>query len=192
MKDANDNRMHEITWNNDLSSIFSQNSSGRSYSFSEGVLHLNSNIIAGLDKANQLLREPFAQYFMQIDKLIYESDAILFIGYGFADKHLNNNFPFIRFDKNKIRKIVVIDWASDNEDGLWIRQDNWSYGLFQAIPTDAREMGGSKSSFHHNVDYFKGRNMLEKSFNKDLPLSVWYNGFLKACENPDSIICELK
>ncbi|HLA52760.1 MAG TPA: SIR2 family protein [Flavitalea sp.] len=184
--------MHKIFWNKDLNSKFTQNSSGRSaQATAQGINHLTSSIITGLDKANQILREPFASYFMQMDRLIYESDAILFIGYGFADEHLNSLFPFIRYDGRK-RKVVVIDYATDDEDGLHFRQDDWTYGLFSAIPSNAYEMGDGKHAWANATSYFKSRNLLEKSINQEYPLAIWYNGLLKACEHPDTVLAELE
>lgn len=69
---------------------------------------LESSIIAGYDKQNKILYNPFKTYFSQIPKMIYEADGILFIGYGFNDIHLNSNFEMIRKQKIK-RKIVIID-----------------------------------------------------------------------------------
>jgi len=184
--------MHKIYWNNDLSSTFAQNSSGRSSkSTSEGLNHLNSAIIAGLDKSNQLLKEPFGTYFMQLDRLIHESDSILFVGYGFSDTHLNRIFPFIRNDKKK-RKVVMIDWADDNEDGLNFRRDSWSSGVFETIPFNAFEMGDGVSRLPQPVFHYKTNKILEKSTNPDYPIAVWYNGVLEACNSVDKIIDELK
>jgi hypothetical protein len=72
-------QMHKINWNDNLHSQFSQNSSGRnSQNTSEGINVLTSSIIAGLGKTNQILREPFIQYYMTLDRKIHEADAILF------------------------------------------------------------------------------------------------------------------
>ena len=188
----NQTQMHKILWNDDLNSQFSQNSSGRNgNSTSEGLGHLNTNIIAGLDKVNQVLREPFGTYFMQLDRLAYEADAILFMGYGFNDLHLNKIMPFIRYDESKRRKVVVISWASDDEDGLSFRHDEWSSNLFATIPVNAREMGNGKNSLPQPVSYFKSSKTLEKSLNPAYPLAIWYNGMLEACNNPTRIIQEL-
>ena len=193
MKGGNGVEMHKILWNNDLNSQFSQNSSGRNSNYtSEGINHLNSCIIAGLDKTNQLRKEPFGQYFMQLDRLVYESDAILFIGYGFNDLHLNNVFPFNSYDKNKKRKVVIIDWASDDEDGINFRQDAWSSGVFDTIPHNGREMGNGKSSLTQPVMTYKKNKTLEKSSNPNYPIAIWYDGFMSACQNYDKIIAELK
>jgi hypothetical protein len=190
--DPKKEEMHKIYWNHDLSSTFSQNSFGRNLSFtSEGIAHLNSAIIVGLDKTNQLLREPFGPYFMQIDRKVYESDAVLFIGYGFNDRHLNNCFPFIRHD-NKIRKVVVIDYANENQGGLQYRRDSWQYGLFRTIPFNGFEMGAPGIIEPREVSFFKGNKILEKSSNTKLPLAVWYDGLMDACDYPEVIIKELR
>tara|TARA_R110002072_G_scaffold287464_6_gene453185 strand:+ start:1352 stop:2602 length:1251 start_codon:yes stop_codon:yes gene_type:complete len=188
----NNTEMHKIGWNNDLNSSFRQNSSGRNKNYtSEGSDHLNSNIITGLDKSNQLLREPFASYFMQLDRLVYEADSILFIGYGFHDNHLNSVFPFIRYDKNKTRKVVVIDWSLDNKDGLSHRRDNWHLGLYNTLPFNGHDMGISDGALSQPVIFYKQNHLLEKSKNPNRPLAVWYNGLLEACNHSDKILLEL-
>ncbi len=193
MKGGDGVEMHKILWNDDLNSKFAHNSSGRSgNSTGEGLSHLNSNIIAGLDKANQLLREPFGPYYMKLDQLVHESDAVLFIGYGFNDIHLNRVFPFIRYDENKTRKVVVIDWAEDNEGGLNFRHDAWSYGVFETIPSNGFEMGDGKSRLPNPAIHYKRKKIFEKSSNPKYPISVWYNGVLEACAHADKILNELK
>lgn len=184
--------MHKIKWNNDIDSIFSQNSSGRnSNSTREGLSHLTSSIITGLDKTNQLLREPFGQYFMQIDRLIYEADSILFIGYGFSDSHLNSFFPFIRWDKVKTRKVVVIDWASNHGDCMHFRGDDWSNGVFKTIPVNGFEMGDGNAEIPYSIQYYKDNCLFEKSMNPKFPLAIWYGGLLEACKYPNKILQEL-
>lgn len=189
MKGGDGVEMHKILWNHDLNSKFAQNSSGRNGNFTgEGLSHLNSNIIAGLDKANQLLREPFGPYFMKLDQLVYESDAVLFMGYGFNDMHLNRVFPFVRYDENKTRKVVVIDWAADDEDGLNFRHDGWSFGVSSTLPFNAFEMGDGKSSLPYPAIHYKNKRIFEKSSNPKYPISVWYNGVLAACDDSNKIL----
>ncbi|HSH66877.1 MAG TPA: SIR2 family protein [Bacteroidia bacterium] len=192
MKGGDGTEMHKIFWNNDLSSTFSQNSSGRSSNYtSEGIDHLNSCIIAGLDKTNQLLKEPFGQYYMQLDRLAYESDAILIMGYGFSDIHLNRIFPFTRYDKTKTRKVVIIDWASEGEDGFTYRNDSWTTGVFATFPYNGHEMGEDKTRIPRPVSYYKSKKILEKSSNPVFPLAIWYDGIIDACKHGDKIIKEL-
>jgi hypothetical protein len=183
--------LHKIRWNNDLISTFGDNSFGRSGNQTSGGLdHLSSTIITGLDKANQVLHEPFNSYYMQLDRLTYEADAILFLGYGFNDIHLNSVFPFIREDK-KIRKVVIVDYARESQEALSYRHDRWSTSVFRTIPFNGFDMGDGVSLVPLSLPGLKRRNDLEKSRNPKLPLAVWYNGMLEACKYSDKIKQEL-
>lgn len=192
MNARNKTELHEISWNKNLNSMFDSNSTGRNRNTSrEGIDHLNSVIVTGFDKTTQLLREPFSSYFMQLDRLIYESDAILFMGYGFADSHLNHAFSFIRKDKTKKRKVAVIDWADDMQDGLEFRRDSWSDGLQETIPIIGNKKGRGYRSEPNIVRTFKSKQDFERALNRSTPVSIWYNGLTEACHHPAKILKEL-
>lgn len=183
--------VHKIYWEENLTSdSLKKSSTSSGFTTTEGINHMYSSIILGLDKTNQILREPFGSYFMQLDRLIYEADAILFIGYGFADHYLNKAFPFIRQD-TKRRKVVIIDWANENQDGLNFRQDDWTFGLFATIPYNGFEMGYGKKGMPECAAYYKRKKILEKSSNPDYPLAIWYDGILEAFDYVDKIKEEL-
>ena len=182
-------QMHKINWNENLHSQFSQNSSGRNSQYtSEGISTLTSSIIAGLGKTNQILREPFIQYYMTLDRKIYEADSILFIGYGFSDIYFNSMFEFIRFNQTKIRKVVIIDYANDNIETFQDRSDSWSDGISQTVPFNHYEIERPR---YFNVREFKKNKTFEKNSNPNHPIAIWYNGFLEACRNTSLIIKEL-
>ncbi|HMV07485.1 MAG TPA: SIR2 family protein [Cyclobacteriaceae bacterium] len=181
--------MHKIFWNPDLSSTFQSNSSGRNDNMSsEGNSHLNSSIIAGLDKTNQLVRDPFMSYYSQTVRAAFEADSILFLGYGFSDKHLNKCIAANRFDKKK-RKVVVIDYAEMDKEGLEFRTDSWAFGLHETVPYNAHLM--NKGGLPKMVYHFRRTNTFQSSSQPEIPLSVWYNGLLEACQNKEMILAEL-
>lgn len=186
-------KTHNITWNNNLNSDFETRSIFRNVEYtSEGNYHLNSPIITGLDKTNQILKEPFHQYYMKIDALIHESDSILFIGYSFGDSHLNKLFPSHRYNSTKKRQVVVIDFFSNQTDVMYKRGDNWSYKLFETIPFNDYEMGYENLYLStETIAEYKKNNDFESSRNEKYPLSIWYNGFMEACENAEKIKREL-
>jgi hypothetical protein len=102
--------LHDIHWQEDLSHQFSQNASGRSsFSTVEGPDFPTSSIVAGYGKTTQLLRRPFRIYFGELDRLVAQCDAVMFLGYGFADIHLNSTFE--KFRDSRCRPVVVIDLA---------------------------------------------------------------------------------
>lgn len=192
MRGGKDTEMHKIFWNSDLRSLFAQNGGGRNRQFTrEGHAHATTSIIAGLDKPNQLLlAEPFGAYFMQLDQLIYEADAILFLGYGFNDSHINQKFPFIRYDEKKYRKVVVVDYAPDRQSGLGVRSDSWAGNVFRTLPFDKRDFTTSFSEPKIAAE-FKQAHALDRSVISERPLAVWYEGMMAACRYPDKILKEL-
>lgn len=180
--------MHQIYWNHDLNSSFSENSSGRSGNFtSEGNTHLQSNIITGLDKTNQILREPFLTYYSQLVQLAFYADAILIMGYGFGDIHLNKCFRSNRFDSKK-RNVVIIDYADMNEGGLEGRHDAWTFGLGGTFPLSASQ---TSRGLLEPVAHYRASKTFEKASIGDFPLSVWYDGLLSACNHSKLVLEEL-
>ena len=72
------------------------------------------------------------------------------------------------------------------------RFDNWSINLLKCIPTNASMMATEKYSFEQAIIDLKYNKEFEISKEPNRPLSIWHNGFLEACRNPDLIINELK
>lgn len=184
---------HAIKWNRDLYSSFSQNSFGRnSQDTSEGISMPTSVIVAGYGKANQIQRVPFRVYYSRIDEIADKANAFLFMGYGFTDQHLNNSFHLIRSGDLK-KPVVVIDFASDDQDPLQLRNDEWSRNFFKAIPYNAREMATRLYKYAPpDIADLKSSGEFEVSTNPKYPLSIWYGGFIEACKNYSRIKSELE
>ena len=141
MKDRIGGELHKIYWEPDLNSHFENNSFGRSGMYTtEGNQILSSVIIAGLDKTNQILREPFLQYYMMLDRLVFEADSILFIGYGFNDLHLNRVFSFLGEGGKNIKKIVVIDYKYDEGPMEYSNTEGWNSRVCHTLRFDHREL----------------------------------------------------
>ena len=116
---------------------------------------------------------------------------MLFLGYGFSDLHLNKCFHSIR-RSSIIRPVVIVDWASDTQDPMQFRGDEWSYSLCKTIPVNANEMATKQ---HKNapptIAQLKATREFEVSTNPKFPLAIWYGGFVNACENCQKIKMEL-
>lgn len=184
--------MHAIKWNSDLNSTFSSNSSGRnSQDTSEGISMPTSVIVAGYGKANQIQRVPFRTYYSRVDEIAAKADAFLFMGYGFNDLHVNNALHAIRSD-DKNNPVVIIDWASDDEDPMQLRADQWSYNLCKTILINASEMATRQyKNIPPDLAKLKINQEFEISNNPKYPLSIWYGGFIEACKNYSKIKLEL-
>jgi hypothetical protein len=155
----------------------------------EGLQLPTSVIVAGYDKSNQIKRNPFRAYFSQLERFALEADAFLFLGYGFADLHLNKCFDRIRNAAK--RPVVIIDYADKSQNPLRFRRDEWSHNLHSAIPFDASKMSYRGHAAAVAIGSIKRLKGFETSDDPDHPLAVWYGGFLKACEQYDKIHCLL-
>ncbi|GJD32713.1 hypothetical protein PMNALOAF_3990 [Methylobacterium adhaesivum] len=182
--------MHGITWRKIPTKDAAVHASGRNLQdTAEGTDYPISPIVAGYGKTNQTLRQPFRTYFAQANRIIHEADALMFIGYGFGDLHLNAVFSDI---SNRRRPTLVVDWASNDQDPLQFRHDNWTYNLFRTIPANAFEMAEPGHKAAPDVADLKSNNQVEHSINPNYPLAVWYNGFLEACRNINKLLPHLR
>lgn len=181
--------LHTIKWNPDLTSRFEQDSLGRGFqSTVEGISMPTSVIVAGYGKSYQMQRMPFRVYYSQLDEMVENADAFLFFGYGFNDQHLNHCFKRIR-KPNMPRPVVIIDWACDCTEALNDRQDLWSHNLLHTIHFPRMSTRGHSDT--PMVLELKEEKLFEVSTDSALPLSVWYGGFLEACNNYDLVKFEL-
>ncbi|WP_386082406.1 SIR2 family protein [Vreelandella sp. F11] len=182
--------MHGITWVAAPSKSHTVHATGRNSQDSmEGTTYPMSPFVAGYGKTQQILRQPFRTYFAQVNRLVHEADSLLFLGYGFGDLHLNTAFSEVR---DRHRPIVLVDWADDNQDPLPFRYDAWSYNLFKTLPGDAHTMSSVGHSAPACIADLRAKRELEVSNNPTYPLSVWYNGMLEACRNPQKILNHLR
>ena len=186
--------LHHITWEEDLSKINPGDSCGRGPILStEGSMFPNSVIIAGYGKSIQMLRRPFRTYYSELDRLVSSSDALLCLGYGFGDMHLNLALGAYR--DNRRKPFVIVDWAEDKHmsasasgvDGI---RDTIGRAL-QLFDIGSHKMQAFDRFIYGTVKYLKDKKEFDVCTNPDEPLAIWYNGMYAACENPDRILRHL-
>ena len=111
--DYTDSDLHGIKWQDDLTAQFHQNSFGRSTLHTAGGNEFpRSSIIAGYGKAEQIQHMPFRTYYSELDRLVYNSDAVLFLGFSLIDAHVRQAFANYRDGRD--RPIVFIDYAEND------------------------------------------------------------------------------
>ncbi len=184
--------LHKIFWR-DLYYKYSGNAFGRNLiNTTEGIDLPNSVIITGYEKAIQIQRMPFRTYYSMLDKLIFDADKFLTIGYGFADFHINNALRLI--NENRKRNVVIIDYSDDDADLTEVRasQSVKIHDLLNTIKIDHVEFIDRNSGYILSGGEFKKNKEFEISKNSNYPLSIWHNGFMEICENPDLLLNELK
>lgn len=182
--------IHGITWKATPTKSDAVHAAGRNSQDSmEGTAYPTSPFVAGYGKPQQILRQPFRTYFAQVNRLALEADSLLFLGYGFGDLHLNAVFSEVR---DRVRPIVVVDWANDTQDPLPFRNDIWSHNLFKALPGDASAMSSMGHTAPADICALRAAHELEVSNDSKYPLAVWYNGMLEACRHPYKILNHLR
>jgi hypothetical protein len=126
--------------------------------------------------------------------LVNGRDALLIVGYGFGDDHLN--VAFERFRNARRRPVVVIGCADDNSMTVsghgWTDIDSCDRRIFNFFATDHRSMRWLGKSRPGTVKPVKEAKEFEYSGDSNTPLSLWYDGMLSACGHPDKILSRLR
>src|SRR5580700_864926 len=191
--DVIDGNLHGVIWQENLNKPFHQNSFGRSGVLTtEGQEFPTSSIIAGLGKTQQIQRTPFRTYYSELERLVNNADAVLFLGFSLADSHVRQAFTDFRDGRD--RAVVFIDYAK-NGTMLAGSDDQANTGAARAIRVFRVGRGAMEwLGYRHlnSVDDLKAAREFERCTAPGRRLSIWYNGMLEACANTDKIVRELK
>jgi SIR2-like domain len=195
MRDDANGGFNYVHWVADLNGQFNQNADGTGpRRTAEGPVYPTSVLVAGLGKTAQLLTRPFRTYFAELDRLVTQCDAVLFLGYGFSDIHLNYAFQGFRGDHRR-RAVVDIDFGQDNDPTARGREYNGHQtvtsllGLFR---THKNYMTWLGYSIPGTVFELKKAKEFEISSCPEYPLAIWYDGLLSACTNIDKVVAKLR
>lgn len=178
-----------VCWRNDLTkpeTFFDDLEGGPTEKRTEGKAFLQTTLIAGGYKLDQLLVEPFHSFHAALVRHIYEADAILVGGYGFGDVHINRVLQN-RYGSTITRPpIMVLSLAGKRTDPMKLRNDAWCHGLSTTLlaPTDFfLEPGHSSPPVPYDL-------AIRKSFevSKQHRVALWHGGFTAAATRLDGIL----
>ncbi len=190
--DVTDGDLHGVIWQPDLDEPFHQNSFGRlTQRTAEGNEFPTSSIIAGYGKTQQIQRLPFRTYYSELDRLVYQSDALLFAGFSLADAHVRTSFANYRDGRE--RPVVFLDFAKDGEMLAGGDFDDSVSGPARALRVFRAPSGSMKwlgYSHPNTVDEVRRAREFERCTAPGKRLSIWYNGMLEACRHTDKILHE--
>lgn len=173
----NSNSMHRIYWQHDLNTQFAQNSIGRNaQATQEGYDFPTSVIVAGYEKLHQIRREPFRSYYNCLERAIFEADAILLVGYGMADEHINGIFEEY-FEKNPRKPVLIATLSEANHDPIPFRCDPWIDNLCKIFHVNAHDFSCKGHSAPADIYSLKRKNLCEINI-KNESIAVWHNGVL--------------
>jgi SIR2-like domain len=130
-----------------------------------------TTLIAGSLKLNQLLTDPFQTFYASLIPHVHEADAILIVGYGFGDIHVNRALKNRCSSGRQRPPIVVIDKQAEPTAASWGR---WALSLQDALATNFGIEG---------VSYRPGVEL-------DLPKrsKIWRGGLIEAAESLNDMV----
>lgn len=171
---------HRIVWQDDLNGAFTDALTWPDRAESRKLL-VPTTLIAGGFKLDQLLADPFHTVYAAFNRHVHEADAILIIGYGFGDAHVNRALRNRYFRREAPPPTVVIDKTDRTKGPTRWRQDLWAAELKQAL----HAAFGQMSRFE---DVLEGCHFEEYP---DRPVAIWHQGFIEAAPFVDAIIQRL-
>jgi hypothetical protein len=142
----------------------------------------------GYAKAEKIGELPYRTYYSELDRLIYQSDALLILGHslGLGDTHLRE--AFTGYSEARRRNVVVIDYASGG-----LRETSTAARAMRVFRCDANYQTWLAShSDGQRIEELKAAQKFEVCTNQERHLSLWYNGMREACDNAQKVVAELK
>jgi len=176
---ATKHELHALHWRADLNEQFAQNSFGRNSTFvREGQSFPTSSIIAGFGKTVRLQGQPFRTYHAEFDRLSSDADAVLFLGYGFGDEHINGAFDSFRDDRN--RPVVVVGFGRHDElavSGTTLEQSpDYAQRALPLFKTPHWRMTWGDTGLSASVAELNRRGEFERSKDQSCRLALWHGG----------------
>jgi hypothetical protein len=178
-----------IKWRPDLAGEFFDGHPGLSTDVrSEGKSFPKTTLVAGGFKLDQLLVEPFHSFQAALVRHVYEADAILIGGYGFADVHVN------RALRNRLAghaveyrsPVMILDRPHDRADPMAFRQDPWAREVCRTLSTDGH--------FFHEPGHASLPVPAELAAKGSFEVAslhrvaLWHGGFVEAESRLDGIV----
>ena len=139
-------------------------------------------------KLDQLLVEPFHSLHAALVRHVYEADAILIGGYGFADVHVNRALHnrLAGLAAKDRPPVMILDYACDKTDPMAFRGDLRAHELCRTLSTD----GHFFSESGHASPPVPSKLAADGAFEVAAPhrVALWHAGFENAVSRLDGIL----
>lgn len=143
-----------------------------------------TTLIAGGFKLDQLLADPYQTFYSTLVRHVYEADAILIVGYGFGDLHVNrvlrNRFEGPNHDDRPHPQVAILEKSCPQRyrtARLGIHEF-WSWELTHTLKTSFKKGSGRPSLDNRTVKDFIEHAMFETDTNNRV--AIWHGGFREA------------
>jgi hypothetical protein len=174
---------HAVEWKDDLSGAFDDSQHLMPNMASNFIPIVPTTLIAGGYKLDQLLSDPAQSFYAALVRHVHEADAILLVGYGFGDVHVNralqNRYRQFPYNPDRRPPIIIITKTTPQDATIGERQgyEFYAWELTHTINTrfpSSGESAGPVSTISELIE----QNAFETcNFGR---ASVWHNGFIEA------------
>jgi hypothetical protein len=176
----------ELSWQDDLASSFEDGDAGRDTDKrSDNYDFPRTTLIVGGFKLDQLLIEPFQSYYASFVRHVYEADAVLIGGYGFADEHVNRALCSCMSATKSRPPVMALTRSSDEIEPTMNRSDSWSWHLMRALSTPRAHIIPADGRLIQKLQSLKANKDFEVS--RSAPVAIWHGGFHEASERAGAI-----
>lgn len=172
-----------IKWRDDLGGAFVDGTHGSSIldDRSDGNEIPITTLVAGGQKLDQLLGDPFQSTYAALVRHVHEADAFLIAGYGFGDAHVNRALLTRMTRGDEAPPVMILERTRDDRPTMISRDDGWPHRLLSALAVG----GQGFRPIPGTVAGVKRRGEFETAMDR---VAVWHNGFLEAAERLDAVI----
>ena len=186
---------HALEWRDDLKGEFETCQAAFPDMASEFKPIIPTTLIAGGHKLDQLLADPPQTFHASLVRHAHEADAVLIVGYGFGDVHVNralqNRFDLLPFDPRGRPPAVVIEKNDPSVGATSTRQvqDFWGWTMTHTSNTRF-QLASPPSNTGPTVAPLLQSGELEQDMSSRT--AIWHNGFIEALGAIDKIMAWLR
>ena len=150
-----------------------------------------TTLIAGGSKLDQLLAEPFQTFYSTLARHIHEADAMLVVGYGFGDSHVNrtlrNRFEGREHYSRPHPRTAILEKSCPRRfrTARLETSEFWSRGLRHTFNTSFSDGSGWPSDDCRTVGELIESENFETDFRNQV--AIWHGGFPEALAAVDRI-----
>jgi hypothetical protein len=182
---------NSVEWKPDLTGDF-EDSKPLEVNMASGFVPIvPTTLIAGGYKLDQMLWDPAQTFYSSLVRHIHEADAVLLIGYGFGDAHVNralqNRFRLSPHHPSGRPPVAVITKSTAQSGTIGSREgyEFYAWELTHTINTRFSGSGGSPPS----IATLLNANLLEKDASKRA--AIWHGGYLEIRDHMNGLLQHL-
>lgn len=174
---------HAVKWKADLSSTGFEDTYHLNPNMASGFIPIiPTTLIAGGYKLDQILANPAQSYYASLVRHAQQADAIVYIGYGFGDVHVNravqNRMRLSPYHPGERPRVAVIDYTPRNGARIGDRQGHEFFAWELTHTLNVRFAGAESRPQGPLLLELVDGHQLERDMTDRV--GVWHNGFLEA------------